>query len=241
MPQPIAKQFRATLEHGDSRLGWTIVRIPFDAKRVWGKRGQIRVKGDMNGFAFGTSLFPTGQGGHILLVNKRMQKGGRVVVGQAAQFRLQPDTSERVIVLPVELKRYLDEDRSFRRWYDALNPSTRSEISKWITDVKSREARGRRAEQMAERLLAVMDAERELPPLLQVALSQDNRARQGWQKMSPSARRRLLFGIFYFRDPESRSRRLAKALQEAGTLADRVSGRSSPRATETRFSDSQEK
>ncbi len=219
MPQLTAKRFRATLERGDPRLGWVIIRIPFDVKKLWGKRGQIRVKGEINGFPFGTSLFPTGAGGHILLVNKRMQKGGGAVVGQVAQFRLQPDLSERIIVLPAELKSFLDEDKSFRRWYDQLNASTRSEIGKWIQGVKSAAARLRRAEQMAERLLAVMDAERELPPILQVAYARDARAREGWEIMSTSARRRHLFGIFYYRDPESRARRAAKVMQEAAEVA----------------------
>ena len=225
MPKLVAKQFRAQLERGNSRLGWVIIRIPFDVKRTWGTRGQVRVKGEINGFAFGTSLFPTGSGGHILLVNKNMQKGAAATLGQKALFRLQPDTTERVITIPPALKNFLDEDRSFRRWFDKLNPSTRSDIGKFIEQVKSAEARVRRAEQMAERLLAVMDAERELPPILQVALSRDDRAREGWQKMSSSARRRLLFGIFYYRNPEARSRRLAKALEEASAIADKKSGR----------------
>lgn len=225
MPPLLTKRFRATLERGDARLGWVIVRVPFDVKKIWGTRGQIRVKGDINGFAFGTSLFPTGSGGHILLVNKRMQKGGRAVLGQAAKFCLQPDTAERTIPLPSELKSFLDEDRSFRRWYDQLNPSTRHEISKWVTQVKSGASRERRAEQIAERLLAVMEAERELPPILQAAFARDERAREGWEKMSVAARRRHLFGIFYYRGPEARARRMEKALQEAVAILEKKSSR----------------
>ena len=62
--------------------------------------------------------------------------------------------------MPAELKRALAEDRSLCRWFDRLNHSTRSEISKWVSDVKSAEARTRRAEQIAERLFATMEAER---------------------------------------------------------------------------------
>ena len=54
----IPKTFRAALERIQSRLGWTIIRIPFDVAKVWGTRGQLRVKGEINGFAFRTSLFP---------------------------------------------------------------------------------------------------------------------------------------------------------------------------------------
>jgi hypothetical protein len=107
LASPAVKKFRATLERGDSRLGWVIIRIPFDVKKTWGTRGQIRVKGEINGFAFGTSLFPTGTGKHILLVNKGMQKGAAVALDQTAQFCLQPDTSERIITIPAELKAIL--------------------------------------------------------------------------------------------------------------------------------------
>ena len=220
-PRSVVKSFRATLERIQSRLGWTIIRIPFDVAKIWGTRGQLRVKGEINGFAFRTSLFPASGGGHILLVNKRMQKGGDVRQGMPAQFHLEPDLEERVAVVPPELNRYFKEDVYLRRWFEKLNYSTRNEIGTWIIQVKSPEARLRRAEQMAERLLAVMDAEHELPPVLQVAFAHEPRALEGWKRMSPSHRRRHLFGIFYYRTPESRNRRIEKTLEEASAFAER--------------------
>jgi len=226
-PRSVAKSFRATLERIQSRLGWTIIRIPFDVAKTWGTRGQLRVKGQINGFAFRTSLFPARGQGHILLVNKRMQKGGDARQGISAQFHLEPDLEERVAIVPPELKRYFKEDAHLRQWFEKLNYSTRNEIGKWIVQVKSSEARARRAEQMAERLLAVMDAERELPPVLQVAFAHEPRAFEGWKQMSPSHRRHHLFGIFYYRTPESRNRRIEKTLQEASAFAERKLNRES--------------
>ncbi len=219
--KPPAKSFRATLERIQSRLGWTIIRIPFDVAKVWGTRGHLRVKGEINGFAFRTSLFPARGGGHILLVNKRMQKGGDVHQGMSAQFRLAPDLEERVAVVPVELKRFLKEDAYLRRWFEKLNYSIRNEVGKWIVQVKSPEARVRRSEQMAERLFATMEAERELPPALQLAFARDGRALQGWQRMSPSRRRGQLLAIFYYRSPQARARRIDKVVQEAAAFAER--------------------
>ena len=224
--KPIAKNFRAVLERIQSRLGWTIIRIPFDVEKVWRTLVRLRVKGENNGFPFRTSLFPARGGGHILLVNKRMQKGGETRQGMSAQFRLEPDLDERVAVVPAEFKRFLTEDASLRKWFLQLNYSTRSEIGKWIMQVKSAEARVRRAEQLAERLLAVMDAERELPPVLQLAFARDARAREGWNRMSPTQRRRQLLAIFYYRTPEARARRIEKTLEEASARAERSSTRS---------------
>jgi uncharacterized protein YdeI (YjbR/CyaY-like superfamily) len=222
-PKSVAKSFRATLERIQSRLGWTIIRIPFDVAKLWGTRGQLRVKGEINGFAFRTSLFPARGGGHILLVNKRMQKGGDVRQGMSAQFRLEPDLDERVAVVPAELKHFFKEDAYLRQWFEKLNYSIRNEVGKWIVQVKSPEARVRRAEQMAERLLATMEAERDLPPALQLAFARDGRALQGWQHMSPSRRRGQLLAIFYYRSPEARARRIDKVVQEAAAFAERQS------------------
>jgi len=219
--KPVSKSFKAALERMPSNLGWVIVRIPLDVPKVWGTRGMLKVKGEINGFAFRTSLFPTGKGYHYLLVNKRMQAGAGARPGSVAQFRLEPDMEKRVATVPAELQRILNEDRSLRRWFDQLSYSTR----KWITDrvvqVKSAEARVRRAEQVAEQLMATMEAERELPPILKLAFGREPRALAGWQRMSPTHRRGNLLAIFYYRTPEARDRRIAKIIEDALTFAER--------------------
>ncbi len=222
-PTPAAKRFEARLERLRSSLNWIIVRIPFDAAKLWGLRSQIKVKGEINGFAFRTSLFPTREGWHFLLVNKRMQKEARAFEGSVARLQMELDREERIVTIPEELKRLLSQDRSLRRWYDELNRSTRNDVAKWITEPKSAETRVRRAEQIAERLLAVMDAERELPPILQVAFARHPRARQGWDGMSASRRRGHLFGIFYYRTPDAQARRIDKMLDDATALAEKMS------------------
>src|SRR5258708_3781928 len=127
-----------------SNLGWITVPIPLDVPKVWGTRGRLRVKGEINGFAFRTSLFPTGKGFHCLTVNKRLQVGANVAPGDTAQFRLQPDTEKRVVTVPAELRHVLNEDRPFRQWFDRLTFSIRKWICDWVTNVKSPQARVRR-------------------------------------------------------------------------------------------------
>jgi uncharacterized protein YdeI (YjbR/CyaY-like superfamily) len=220
-PKQVAKSFEATLERMASNLGWVIIRIPLDVPKVWGTRGSLKVKGEINGFAFRTSLFPTGKGFHYLLVNKRMQAGANAAPGDTAAFRLEPDTERRVATVPAELQRILNEDRSFRRWFDQFNYSTRRWIADWVTQVKSPAARLRRAEQVAEQLMSTMEAEHELPPILKLAFARDPRAYAGWQRMSPLHRRGHLLAIFYYRNPDSRDRRIAKMLEDALTFAER--------------------
>ncbi len=221
LPKRIAKTFKAALERMPSNLGWVIVRIPFDVPKVWGTRGMLKVKGKINGFAFRTSLFPTGRGYHYLLVNKRMQAGARAAPGDTVQFHLESETEERKAIVPAELQRFLAEDRRLRCWFDQLNYSTRKWIGDRITEPKSAATRLRRAEQVAEQLLATMEAERELPPILKLAFAHDPRALAGWRRMSLSHRRGQLLAIFYYRTPGARDRRIAKLLDNALAFAER--------------------
>src|SRR5258708_1109767 len=94
------KSFQAVLERMPDRLRSLIARIPFDAAKLGGKRGQMRVQGEINGFAFSATLFPDGQGHHFFIVNKKMLSGSKTAAGLTAKFRLQPDTTPRITVSP---------------------------------------------------------------------------------------------------------------------------------------------
>lgn len=223
--KPAVKQFDATLERMRSRLNWVIVTLPFDAAKAWGSRGQIRVKGEINGFPFRTSLFPTGEGRHYLLVNKAMQKGAKARPGNVAHIRMEADLDQRKPATAPELLVLLNQDRSLRGWYESLNASTRNYIAQWVSEPKSADARRRRAEQIAERCMNVMDAEKELPPVLRLAFARNPQAREGWDAMSVARRRGHLFGVFYYRTPEAQANRIGKMLDDAVAVADRRQGR----------------
>ena len=226
--------FRATLERMPGNLGWVIVRVPFKVEKVWGARGMFRVKGEINAFPFRKSLFPTKRGEHFLLVNNAMQKGAGVRPGMPADFRIEPDTRKHVVPVPPELKKYLAQDAMLRRWFEKLNNSTRNWIGSLVAAPKSAASRQRRAEQIAEWLLATMDAERELPPALQRAFAMNPRALEGWHLMSPTQRRGNLLAISYYRGPGARERRIEKVMADAAAIAERKARRKSSRAgTET--------
>ena len=136
-------------------------------------------------------------------------------LGDTAEFRLEPDLEPREAELPDELAVLLDEEPGLREWYDELTEYMRREIGKWVMDVKSDEARMRRAEQMAERLLATMEGERELPPVIEAAFRARPKARAGWAKMTPVQRRGELMAVFYYQTPEARQKRVEKLCDAA--------------------------
>lgn len=218
---PRSQSFTGPVVRLRSNLGWFVVWVPLEIKERLGKGGRPKVKGDINGFPFRTSLFPTRDGKPFILVNKRMQKGGRAFEGTMVRVCLEPDLEERKADVPGELRSVLAEERSLLRWFEKLNYSTQKWVSDWVSDPKSHDARVRRSEQVAEQLMSTMEAEKELPPMLQRAFAQTPRAREGWEQMSVTQRRGQLLAIFYYRTPESRAKRLAKVLDEAAAYAEK--------------------
>jgi uncharacterized protein YdeI (YjbR/CyaY-like superfamily) len=208
------KSFHAVLTHSGNSLNWVVIRLPFNVHKLWKVRGQLRVKGTINSFSFRTTLFPTGDGHHYMIVNKTMQKGASVQPGMEAHFTMEPDTEERPVPVSPELERALKQSRRLQKFFQSLTPYTRKEAARLVTEAKSAESRTRRADQVAEWLMETMEAELDLPPIIRQALARNPQASERWKKMQASHRRRHLMGIFYYRNPASRARRIEKAIAQ---------------------------
>ena len=205
------KRFRARIELVGSKLNWRIVNLPFSVKKVFGSAARVPVCGTVNGFPYRTSVFPWGDGRHMLMLNKQVQQGAGVRnQGDMVEVVMEVDTAERTVEVPALLRKTLAEDKQLRKYFDCLNYSARKEIAKWVMEPKSQEARVRRAEQMTERLMLAMEGEREAPPILKAVFAHNPKARVGWEKISPTQKRMQLLAIFGYRSPESRARRVEK-------------------------------
>jgi uncharacterized protein YdeI (YjbR/CyaY-like superfamily) len=214
------KRFRAVLERLAGGLAWTVARVPFDVGTTWKKMVKLRVKVETGGEMFRTSLFPDGtHGGHFVLVNKKMQKAAGVKLGGMITLAVEPDLDEREAEVPPELAKLFKENKALAKWYRTLSLSAQREIAWHVGDVKSVATRQRRAEQMAERLMLTMESEKQLPPILEVAFHRTPEARKGWDAMTLVQRRGHLFGVFYYRTPEGRQRRVDRLVEAAVRVA----------------------
>jgi uncharacterized protein YdeI (YjbR/CyaY-like superfamily) len=215
-----AKSFRAVLEPLKGGLGWVIARVPFDPATTWKKLTRLRVCVEIAGQVFRTSLFSdTAHGGYFVLVNRKMQKAADARVGASVDFTVSPDLEERVPAVPPELAKLLRSEKALSKWFAGLSDSMRYEIGKWIEGVKGVEARQRRAEQIAERLMLTMEGEKVLPPILEVAFRKNSMALRGWKAMTPAQRRGHLLGVFHYQSPEARDKRVEKLVEDAVRIA----------------------
>lgn len=216
MPQTSARNFRAILEPTGDKLRWVIAAVPFDIKKAWPGLKTRRVRGEINGFPFRTTLFPNSRdGGYTLLVNKKMQGGAKARAGDSVQIRLEPDLEERSEAISEALARVLKGEPAVRKWFAALPPGMRRYLSGWVDEPKSAESRSRRAGQCAEWLMLTMEGEQQTPPILRVAFERHPGAAEGWAAMSKSCRRNHLLSVFHYQSPEARSRRVQAVVEDA--------------------------
>ncbi|HKV88669.1 MAG TPA: DUF1905 domain-containing protein, partial [Candidatus Dormibacteraeota bacterium] len=71
-------RFEATADAIDR---WTIVRLPERASAKLPSRGQVAVRGTINGHEFETVLEPDGAGGHWLRIDARLRRAAALRVG----------------------------------------------------------------------------------------------------------------------------------------------------------------
>ena len=129
-----------------------------------------------------------------------------------AHFLLEPDTAKREVNVPKELHHELGRSKRLSKFYDSLNFSGRKWIADMVADRKQPESRVRSAQRIAEWLMEAIEAERELPPMFQIAIYRNPKVSERWEQMSRSQRRGNLLAVFYYRTPESRAKRLQKAV-----------------------------
>lgn len=216
------KRFRAVLEPLPGALGWVVARVPFDVGKAWKTMVRLRVKVEAGGEVFRTSLFvDSAQGGHFVLVNKKMQKAAGVAVGGMIDLAIEPDLDERDQEAPLELEKILKKEKALAKWYAKLSDSRKRDIARVIHEAKNPEVRQRRVEELAEWMLLVMEGEKVLPPILEVAFRRQPKAREGWAKMTEVQRRGHLLGVFHYKSPESREKRAGKVVEDCLRVAGR--------------------
>lgn len=196
-------------------MSWVIVRLPFSVEKTWGSRGLRRVHVEVNGLDYRMALFPVSGGEHFILINKKIQKTAGLREGSVATFTMAPDLEPRVLTLPKELERALNEDRTMRKWFDRLNFSIRKWTVDFVSDGKAADTRRARADRIAEQVLETMEAELELPPMIRLVFNRNPGAEEVWRSMTETQRRHNLLSIFFRRTPQSRMQRIQQMIDQA--------------------------
>ena len=148
------QSFMATLERPDSVGAWTYLTVPFDAATVFGAKGQIKIKGTLNGARFRGVLMPQGNGSHFLVINKALRDRARAEAGRTVQVSLDLDVAPRRPAVPRDVKLALAANPAASAAFSQLPPSHQQEYLDHIAEAKKDETRRRRIAAAITRLTA---------------------------------------------------------------------------------------
>ena len=140
------REFRAKLARFEGVGTWTFVKIPFDVEKHFGKGGQVKVKGTVNGADFRSSLMPDGDGQHFLVVPKSIRDRAKVKAGDRVTVVIEPDAGPRFIEAPPDLAKALGKNKTAKAVWDEFAYSHKKAYVDWIVAAKKVETRVRRIE-----------------------------------------------------------------------------------------------
>jgi len=147
MSQPAATppiRFDATLDLVDTS---TIMRLPKKASKALPSRGQVAVRGSINGHAFQTVVEPDGNFGHWIKVDRKLQKAAAVSPGDSATVEVEALKEWPEPDVPKDLEAALAAAPPViqEMWKD-ITPMARWEWVRWVNATANPGTRQRRVE-----------------------------------------------------------------------------------------------
>lgn len=145
-------KFEAKLHRPEGTGTWTYFDIPFNVLEVFGSKGQVRVRGSLNGHTFRGLAMPHGDGTHYVVVNKSIREAVDVSAGGRVKVRLTADLAPRRVEIPLELQRAFRGHRAAQQVFERLPYSHQKEYVDWILAAKKEETRAGRVEKALDML-----------------------------------------------------------------------------------------
>jgi hypothetical protein len=132
---------------------WTMMAIPFSVEKEWGSRARVSVRLTINGTEFRTSIFPDGNGGHRIMINKAMQQAG-AAPGKSVRVEMTQDTAPRALTIPPDFKKAIAKNSKAAKVFEAFAPSHRRAYVDWIMQGKREETKAARIENAIKMIAA---------------------------------------------------------------------------------------
>jgi hypothetical protein len=136
--------FEATLYKIDNL---TIVRLPERESQKLPSRGQVSVKGTINGQAFQTVVEPDGLGGHWIRIDQGLQEAARSRASDTAKLEIEPTRDWPEPTVPQDLKAALAQaPHKIQEMWKDITPMARWEWVRWVNATNNPDTRQRRVE-----------------------------------------------------------------------------------------------
>lgn len=144
--------FTAIIEQ-NSNIDAAFVRFPFDTQKLFGIKGQVKVKVLFDDkVEYRGSLANMGHGCHILGLTKEVRKKISKSFGDTVNVELTQDTAERIVIIPSDVEKLLNSNKEAKEFFNALSYTNRKEYIGWIESAKKEETRANRLILFIEKL-----------------------------------------------------------------------------------------
>jgi len=144
--------FEAILIRPEGVGTWTYLSIPMDISETFGSKGQVKVKGTINGYPFPSTALPMGDGTHYLVVGRSIRDQIQAAQGDTVKVMLELDSEERKVVIPDDLVQAFVNQPLAKDVFEKLSNSHKKEYVNWIQGTRQEETRRRRIEKAVELL-----------------------------------------------------------------------------------------
>ena len=145
-------RFTAPLERMEGRFAWSYVEFPHDVQQLFGKKGNVRVKGTVNGVAVDRALMPTKSGYHIIILGGDIRRAAKIKKeGQLVDVEVWLNTEPSKLDIPEELSDTIDFIPEMKAAWDKLKPGMQRSMCYWVGSGKTVETRAKRVAELLRR------------------------------------------------------------------------------------------
>lgn len=148
----MAQKFQTFLFRPEGVGTWTYADIPAEVSKSFGSRGQIKVKGTIEGVPFRSTLMAGGDGAHFLVVNAAVREKCGKAAGDAVQVELEQDCEPREVEIPDDFQSALALNEVASDNFERLSNSHKKRYVDHINEAKAVDTRMRRIDRTVETL-----------------------------------------------------------------------------------------
>jgi hypothetical protein len=136
-----AHKFEAALVRPEGRGTWTFLVIPREMSKEFGTRSRVRVEGTVDGHAFKSTLLPTGDGGHFLVVGSEIRRAIAKEAGERVLVAMERDSEPMSVSVPSDLLKAIQADSMAEASFERMAYSHRKAYVDWVQQAKKPETR----------------------------------------------------------------------------------------------------
>ncbi len=143
-------EFEAVIQSAGG--GGAYVIVPFDVEEAFGKK-RVPIRATIDGEPYRGTLVRMGSPYHMLLVLREIRKCIGKGPGDTVKVTLAEDKEPRVVEVPFDLARTLEQNPKAASAFQALSYTHQREYVRWITEARREETRRRRIDRTVQALL----------------------------------------------------------------------------------------